>query len=83
TNYRLGKLPLAIGMPVMITQNFDVQSGIVNGSTGILKQIRYAVNESGERYLHSCVVYIPDMSGPPLPDLPEKHAAILTETVDM
>ena len=37
TNYQLGKLPLVLGMPVMFTQNFDVKSGIVNGSTGILK----------------------------------------------
>ena len=83
TSYRLGRLPLAMGMPVMITQNFDVQNGIVNGSTGIVKQICYAVNESGERFVQSCVVYIPDMTGPALPNLPPKHAAILTETVDM
>ena len=36
TNLRLGRLLLVIGMPVMITHNFDVQSGIVNGSTGTL-----------------------------------------------
>ncbi|KAJ7127737.1 hypothetical protein C8R44DRAFT_778727 [Mycena epipterygia] len=57
---RLGRLPLTIGMPVMITQNFDVENGIVNGATGIVKQIRYT-----------------DMTGPPLPNLPPKHAAIL------
>ncbi|KAJ7218940.1 hypothetical protein C8J57DRAFT_994541, partial [Mycena rebaudengoi] len=83
TNYRLGRLPLAIGMPVMITQNFDVQNGIVNGSTGIVKEIRYTTDESGTRYIQSCIVYIPDMTGPSLPNLPPKHAAILTETVDM
>jgi hypothetical protein len=83
TGYRLGRLPLAIGMPVMITQNFDVQNGIVNGTTGIVKQIRYSVNEAGERFAQSCVVYVPDMTGPPLPGLPPKHAAVLTETVDM
>ncbi|KAJ7205841.1 hypothetical protein GGX14DRAFT_342248, partial [Mycena pura] len=83
TSYRLGKLPLAIGMPVMVTQNFDVQAGIVNGSTGTLKQIRYAVDESGKRYLHSCVVHIPDMEGPALPNLPPQHAPILVDTVDL
>ncbi|KAJ7127323.1 hypothetical protein C8R43DRAFT_897609, partial [Mycena crocata] len=83
TNYRLGKLPLAIGMPVMITQNFDVQNGIVNGTTGIVKQIRYETNELGERCATSCVVYVPDMTGPPLPNLPPKHAVVLAETVDM
>ena len=37
TSYRLGKILLVLGMPVMFTQNFDVESGIVNGSIGILK----------------------------------------------
>ncbi|KAJ7674297.1 hypothetical protein B0H17DRAFT_946617, partial [Mycena rosella] len=83
TNYRLGRLPLAVGMPVMITQNFDVQNGIVNGTTGIVKQIRYTASESGERYAQSCVVYVPEMSGPALPNLPPKHAVVLAETVDM
>jgi hypothetical protein len=31
TNQRLGVIPLVIGMPVMICQNFDVERGIVNG----------------------------------------------------
>ncbi|KAJ6555788.1 hypothetical protein B0H19DRAFT_1292693, partial [Mycena capillaripes] len=83
TKYRLGRLPLAVGMPVMITQNFDVQNGIVNGATGIVKQIRYTESESGEKYAQSCIVYVPDMSGPPLPNLPPQHAVILAETVDM
>jgi len=38
TNQQLGKIPLVIGMPVMITQNYDVEGGIVNGCTGILKK---------------------------------------------
>jgi hypothetical protein len=82
TSYRLGRLPLAMGMPVMITQNFDVQNGIVNGTTGIVKRIRYRINESGERIATSCIVYVPDMTGPALPNLPPKHAAVLAETVD-
>ncbi|KAJ7101110.1 hypothetical protein C8R44DRAFT_641659 [Mycena epipterygia] len=41
TSYRLGRLPLVLEMPVMITQNFDVQNGILNGATGVVKQIRY------------------------------------------
>ncbi|KAJ7200365.1 hypothetical protein GGX14DRAFT_372376, partial [Mycena pura] len=83
TNYRLGRLPLVIGMPVMITQNFDVQHGIVNGTTGFVKQIRYTINEVGERCIQSCIVHVPDMTGPPLPNLPPKHAAVLADTVDM
>ena len=34
TNQRLGKIPLVIGIPVMIAQNYDVENGIVNGCTG-------------------------------------------------
>lgn len=38
----LRRIPLVLGMPMMITQNFDVDGGIVNGSTGTLKnQILY------------------------------------------
>ncbi|KAJ6622356.1 hypothetical protein B0H10DRAFT_1668037, partial [Mycena sp. CBHHK59/15] len=73
-------LPLALEMPVMITQNFDVENGIVNRATGIVKQIRYTENKLGERFPSAT---IPDMTGPTLPNLPPKHAAILAETVDM
>jgi hypothetical protein len=31
----LRRMPLVIGMPVMICQNFDVEHGVVNGCTGI------------------------------------------------
>jgi hypothetical protein len=41
TSQRLGKIPLVRGMPVLITQNFDVDGGIVNGSRGTLQKIRY------------------------------------------
>ena len=47
TNQRLGKNPLVIGMPVMITQNYDVENRIVNGCIGILKKICYQENAQG------------------------------------
>ncbi|KAJ4464309.1 hypothetical protein C8J55DRAFT_434168, partial [Lentinula edodes] len=56
TNQRLGRIPLVIGMPIMITQNFDVQSGVVNGCHGILKSIRYRLDHQGRRHAISCVV---------------------------
>ena len=34
TKQRLTKIPLVVGMPVMIAQNFDVQGGVVTGSQG-------------------------------------------------
>lgn len=39
THYRLGRIPLVIGMPVMFSQNYDVDGGIVNGAGGILEKI--------------------------------------------
>jgi len=36
TKYRLRRIPLAIGMPVAVNQNFDVAAGVVNGSYGTL-----------------------------------------------
>ncbi|KAJ7061432.1 hypothetical protein C8F01DRAFT_930684, partial [Mycena amicta] len=83
TNQRLGKIPLVIGMPVMMTQNFDVANGVVNGSRGILRRIRYTVDTQGNRHATSCVVNIPDMEGPALEGLPEKHAAIMEDKVEM
>lgn len=83
TNQRLGKMPLVIGMPVMITHNFDVGNGIVNGSRGTLTEIRYTIDSDGNRHATSCVVHIPDMTGPPLDGLEVKHAAVLEEKVKM
>ncbi|KAH7931398.1 hypothetical protein BV22DRAFT_980787, partial [Leucogyrophana mollusca] len=65
----LGKLPLVIGMPVMITHNFDVDAGIVNGCVGTLSAIRYMVDADGFRHATSCVVDTPGISGEALPAL--------------
>ncbi|KAG2361137.1 hypothetical protein BDR07DRAFT_1238620, partial [Suillus spraguei] len=56
TNMRLGKIPLVIGMPVLVSQNFDIEGGIMNGSTGILKKVRYTVNDEKQCVLRSCIV---------------------------
>jgi hypothetical protein len=37
-------------MPVMITQNYDVQNGIINGCLGILEKINYIIDEDGYRH---------------------------------
>jgi len=83
TNQRLGKLPLVPGMPVMFTQNFDVENGIVNGSAGILKRIRYRKDNEGHRHAISCVVHVPDTTSSTLPHLPPHHVVALEDTVDM
>ena len=45
--HRLRCIPLVIGMPVVINQNFDVAAGVVNGSTGILCRVRYFEDDKG------------------------------------
>ena len=83
TNQRLGKIPLVIGMPVMITQNYDVENGIVNGCTGILKTIRYQKNAQGIRYATSCVVESSTITGAPLSTLEPHQAVVLQDTITM
>jgi hypothetical protein len=84
TNQRLGKIPLVIGMPVMITQNFDVANGVVNGAIGTLKKIRYVENEIGERHAISCVVHVDSMAEDvTLSGLSSQEAAVLEDKVKM
>ncbi|KAG2130948.1 uncharacterized protein EDB93DRAFT_1094601 [Suillus bovinus] len=47
TCQQLGKIPLVIGMPVIISHNFDVDGGVMNGCQGILKSVRYTVDSRG------------------------------------
>jgi hypothetical protein len=83
TSQRLGRIPLVLGMPVMLCQNFDVEAGVVNGCTGTLTNIRYRVDAEGNRHALSCVVKTTDTTGEALPHLPDKHVAVLEDTVDM
>ncbi|PPQ86519.1 hypothetical protein CVT26_008820 [Gymnopilus dilepis] len=83
TNQRLGKIPLVIGMPVMIGQNYDLEGGIVNGCMGKLRKIRYKEDEHGNRYATSCVVECDSISCEALHGLPPNHAVVLEDTVDM
>jgi len=46
--HRLRQIPLVIGMPVAINQNFDVPAGVVNGSYGVLRKIRYFTDSDGQ-----------------------------------
>ncbi|KAJ3911582.1 hypothetical protein F5877DRAFT_55152, partial [Lentinula edodes] len=80
TNHRLGRIPLVIGMPIMITQNFDVQGGVVNGCHGVLKSIRYRLDEQGRRHAISCVVSAPKTSAEAaLPYLEHKTDVVALE----
>ena len=83
TNQRLGSLPLVIGMPVMITQNFDVESGIVNGCVGTLASIRYTIDDTDKRRAVSCIIHTPSTAERPLPHLDPFHSVVITDTVDV
>jgi hypothetical protein len=67
-------------MPVLVSQNFDVEGGIVNGSYGTVKSIRYYLNELGERHLRSCVVEINDACLDPMPHLSVQNYPIISDT---
>ncbi|TEB18782.1 hypothetical protein FA13DRAFT_1576821, partial [Coprinellus micaceus] len=82
TKQRLGRLPLCKGMPVLVSQNFDVAGGVVNGTRGTVVSVRYKLNRLRQRVCTSVVVAIHD-KGVPMPHLPESHMPILADTVDM
>ena len=54
--------------------------GILNGSVGTLKKIRYYVDANGDRHLRSCVVEIPDSNADSVPGLGAQEFPILEET---
>jgi hypothetical protein len=83
TNQRLKRIPLVIGMPVIICQNFDVEHGVVNGCTGTLKRIRYRTDQNGNRHALSCIVGAPTTSGTPLHGLERQSVAVLRDTTEM
>ena len=83
TGGRVGALPLVLGMPVVLTENIDVAGGIVNGSTGILRKVRYRVDDDDRRFITSCIVELPDVTSDALPNLPPKHVAVLPNNVEM
>ncbi|KAH7904557.1 hypothetical protein BJ138DRAFT_1018981 [Hygrophoropsis aurantiaca] len=54
----LGCLPLIIGMPLVVTENIASSSKIVNGSEGILRDVRYSLDDAGHRIAECAYVYI-------------------------
>ncbi|KAJ3817853.1 hypothetical protein F5880DRAFT_1450585, partial [Lentinula raphanica] len=80
----MGRLPLVIGMPVIIGSNYDVPAGVVNGTTGILRKIRYRVDEEGCRHLVSCVVACNNLRGfETMPFLLPSEVPVVEDTVSM
>lgn len=80
---RLSRIPLALGMKVIICQNFDVPGGIVNGTIGVLRRIRYHLDSAGDRHLTSCVVHLPELATGSLPHLVDREVAVLPDDTDL
>ncbi|KAM6498793.1 hypothetical protein JOM56_006741, partial [Amanita muscaria] len=83
THQRLGRIPLVLGMPVLISQNFDVEGGIVNGSRGTVSHIRYHIDDEGYRHLTSVVVHIEDSSDEALANLLPHELPILADSTEI
>ncbi|KAJ7687295.1 hypothetical protein B0H17DRAFT_939605 [Mycena rosella] len=60
TKDRLGQLPMAIGMKVMVIENMALKASAVNGAEGILMEIKYSYDEKGRRYADCAYVEIKD-----------------------
>ncbi|EDR05732.1 uncharacterized protein LACBIDRAFT_302987 [Laccaria bicolor S238N-H82] len=82
TKGHLGRLPLVIGMPILVAQNFDVQEGIVNGTYGTVKHIRYRTDKTGKRMLISCVVKVEDANEESMPHLMPNEVPVLRDSVN-
>ena len=82
TNGLLGKIPLVLGMKVVVSKNFDVEGGVLNGSIGTLRAIRYYMDDNGDRVLKSCVVHIPDSDAEAVPGLGDHEYPVLHECKD-
>ncbi|KAK7445783.1 hypothetical protein VKT23_014779 [Stygiomarasmius scandens] len=74
----MGKLPLVVGMPVIITSNFDVGNGVVNGTHGILKKIRYRMDGT-HRHATSCVVQAFHSIGSPMSNLTDMEIPVVEQ----
>lgn len=83
TRQQLGRIPLCIGMPVLVSQNYDVEGGIVNGSCGVVKNIWFWVDDPGSRYLKSCVLEIPGVTTLCMPHLLPNEFPILADVQDV
>ena len=79
TEQHMGMLPLCKGMPVMVTQNYDVPNGIVNGCIGTLEKVNYTIDDDGHRHAHSCVIHAEKTSGPCLPHLKDHEIVVLAD----
>ncbi|KJA16538.1 hypothetical protein HYPSUDRAFT_124633, partial [Hypholoma sublateritium FD-334 SS-4] len=78
-----GRLPLVLGMPVILLQNFDVSGGVVNGSHGTLVSIKYSTNDRGEREASSCTVKLSGYSNDPMYQLHAEEVPVIADSVSV
>lgn len=83
TAYRAQSLTLSPGMPVLLSQNYDVAHGAVNGTFGRVRSVRYRTDSTGSRIATSCVIEASTYSGRTLPHLRDHEIAVLPDTVDI
>ncbi|EGN92826.1 hypothetical protein SERLA73DRAFT_65124, partial [Serpula lacrymans var. lacrymans S7.3] len=69
THDSLGKIPLILGMRVMVTENVATFCNVVNGAEGILQDIKFSVDEQNCRYTECAYVKIEgaNLQSPSLP----------------
>lgn len=91
TNDAFGILPLFIGMKVMITENVSVPFRVVNGSEGIVDDIKYTTDDQGRRIasvvyvsLRGCQIQVPGLAKGIVPLFPTtssiQHRVTMGET---
>lgn len=79
TDDAIGMLPLIPGMKVMITDNLAMRGKVANGCEGIIKDIKYEINEYGHRRAICAYVLVPGAKIN-APGLPPDIVPILPET---
>ena len=65
---------------MVVNQNFDVNVGVINGSWGCLRAVRYSTDAAGHRHLNSCTVEVMEVK---MPHLPPQHFQTLPDTTDV
>lgn len=83
TEYRANKLILCEGMPVILSANYDVEHGAVNGTFGTVKSVRYRQGPDGRRYATSCVIRTETYRGKCLPFTDLGDVPVLPDSVDI
>ena len=69
-------------MPILVSHNFSVEDGVVNGARGTVKDIRYHTNDHGRRHLLSVIVHIPESSSSHFTNLSPHDYPILPDSTD-